>query len=136
MKLELVYVGLLLSRIVNSFDIAINDEEIDNPGLIIKSKFKPYLPELQENLEIPVTSKQQSLKESFIPKRKFNYPHYGLRSRFRKDVSISTSSTTTTKTTTSESTNDSDQDSDSDHEENDQEPQSGKPTITDQNHQL
>lgn len=78
----------------DTFDISINNEEIDNPGLIIKSKFKKYLPELQENLEIPITEKQQSIKESFIPKR-INYPHYGLRSRFRKDIAILGTTTTT-----------------------------------------
>ena len=50
-------------------ELTINDEEIDNPGLILKSKFKQYLPELQENLEIPVNEKQQSIRESFIPKK-------------------------------------------------------------------
>lgn len=70
-------------------ELTINDEEIDNPGLILKSKFKQYLPELQENLEIPVNEKQQSIRESFIPK-KINYHHFGLRSRFKKDVSVTT----------------------------------------------
>lgn len=96
----------------DTFDISINNEEIDNPGLIIKSKFKKYLPELQENLEIPITEKQQSIKESFIPRR-INYPHYGLRSRFRKDNAIlETTTTATQESETSLATNGDSFDSD------------------------
>ena len=102
-------------------ELTINDEEIDNPGLILKSKFKQYLPELQENLEIPVNEKQQSIRESFIPK-KINYHHFGLRSRFKKDVSVTTTTAIVLEPTLAKSNpenvdsnhTDTDTDSDSD----------------------
>lgn len=102
-------------------ELTINDEEIDNPGLILKSKFKQHLPELQENLEIPVNEKQQSIRESFIPK-KINYHHFGLRSRFKKDVSVTTTTAIVLEPTLAKSNpenvdsnhTDTDTDSDSD----------------------
>lgn len=102
-------------------ELTINDEEIDNPGLILKSKFKQYLPELQENLEIPLHEKQQSIRESFIPK-KINYHHFGLRSRFKKDVSVTTTTAIVLEPTLAKSNpenvdsnhTDTDTDSDSD----------------------
>lgn len=104
-------------------ELTINDEEIDNPGLILKSKFKQYLPELQENLEIPVNEKQQSIRESFIPK-KINYHHFGLRSRFKKDVSVTTTTAIVLEPTLAKSnpenvdSNHTDTDTDSDSDDN------------------
>ncbi|RCK66716.1 putative GPI-anchored protein 46 [Candida viswanathii] len=126
-------------RVADPLDVVINDEEIDNPAMIIKSKFKQYLPELQENLEIPVTEKQQSIRESFVPK-KYTYHHYGLRSRFRKDVVMSTTTTTVshgptstlTKTSTATDSGSEDEDFEWDSNDEDAKPSSvtAKPTDT------
>ncbi|KAK6882525.1 putative GPI-anchored protein 46 [Candida tropicalis] len=112
---------IVFSQHTAAVELTINDEEIDNPGLILKSKFKQHLPELQENLEIPVNEKQQSIRESFIPK-KINYHHFGLRSRFKKDVSVTTTTAIVLEPTLAKSNpenvdsnhTDTDTDSDSD----------------------
>ncbi|KAG7665285.1 uncharacterized protein J8A68_001341 [[Candida] subhashii] len=67
-----LFVLLFLSAIPsNSFDLVLNDKEIENPIQYVKSSFKHYVPtpELQETLEIPVNAHQQSIRESFIPAR-------------------------------------------------------------------
>lgn len=119
-------------------ELSINDEEIDNPGLIIKSKFKHYLPELQETLEIPVTERQQSIRESFIPK-KINYHHFGLRSKFRKDLflatpksvsSIQSASKSTAGVDSDDSDDDNDNDNDNDNDDSDSNDNDENSTIS------
>ncbi|KAI3404512.1 hypothetical protein KGF56_002704 [Candida oxycetoniae] len=77
---------LYVQSLAHSLDIKINNEDIDDPAQVLRSKFKKYLPELQENLEIPLRSpNQETIKESFLPKPRPSY-HRGIRSKFRKDI--------------------------------------------------
>ncbi|KAG5419130.1 hypothetical protein I9W82_002897 [Candida metapsilosis] len=50
----------------HALEVTINNVKIDNPAQVVKSKFKKYMPELQDSLEIPVRPNQQSIRESFI----------------------------------------------------------------------
>lgn len=92
----IIYPFSLLITLMHALDITINDVKIDDPALVVKSKFKKYLPELQETLEIPIRPNQQTIRESFIRPRitdtkgdRIN--HRGIKSLFRKTKTQSSS---------------------------------------------
>ncbi|CCG26007.1 Pga46 protein [Candida orthopsilosis Co 90-125] len=92
----IIYPFILLITLIHALDITINDVKIDDPAQVVKSKFKKYLPELQETLEIPIRPNQQTIRESFIRPRITNTKggrinHRGIKSLFRKTKTQSSS---------------------------------------------
>ncbi|KAI5952402.1 hypothetical protein KGF54_003269 [Candida jiufengensis] len=122
-SINLLFLHLLILLITptTQFELIVNDQEIENPKQVLKSKFKKLVPlELQENLEIPVRPNQINLRESFIqskikesspppPLRPFETKKYTnkLKSLFRKSnlksglVNVETTSSITYATETS-----------------------------------
>ncbi|CAK9439660.1 uncharacterized protein LODBEIA_P37600 [Lodderomyces beijingensis] len=86
---EAALILLYLQILTSALEVIINDEVVSDPALKLKSKFKKYLPELQETLEIPLRyPDQQSLKESFLqrPRPHPNPNHRGIRTRLKEDL--------------------------------------------------
>ncbi|KAI5953730.1 hypothetical protein KGF57_003939 [Candida theae] len=150
----------LIIHIITStqaLEVTINNVKLDNPIQTVKSKFKKYLPELQDNLEIPTRPNQQFVRESFVGSRiegnndkgNGHINHRGIKSMFKKHKKIQSStiisllsssslsslvtytSTATPKPTTAAAIfSDSDDIDDDDNDDGDDENNTGNEVLT------
>ncbi|CAI5758080.1 unnamed protein product [Candida verbasci] len=86
MKLESILFLIYLILSVSCFELTVNDEDIEDPVHVLKSKFKPYLPELKDHIEIPIKDTQNTIRESYIPNK---IKMKSLRSKFKQELPTS-----------------------------------------------
>ncbi|KAI5957903.1 hypothetical protein CANMA_004335 [Candida margitis] len=99
---------LCLLNVIQALAITINDVKIEDPALVVKSKFKKYLPALQNSLEIPIRPNQQTIRESFIRPQgggsiggASHIKQHGIKSFFKKAKSHSSISSTLSSSSSS-----------------------------------